>query len=93
MIPPSIRSLLLKRLHASHLGADCMLRRAREVVFWPGLTRDVKQFASSCDVCAAFQPKQQREPLMQYERGDSPWVKVGFDLFECDNKTYLVTVD
>lgn len=30
---------------------------------------------------------------MEHERGNSPWVKVGVDLFECDNRTYLVTVD
>ena len=93
LIPQSMRSVILKRLHASHLGADSMLRRAREVVFWPGLTGDVRQMAFSCDVCAAFQPHQHKEPLIQHERGDSPWVKVGVDLFECDGRTYLVTVD
>ena len=70
-----------------------MLRRAREVIFWPGLTGDIKQLAASCDVCAEFKPRQQKEPLIEHNRGDRPWVKIGIDLFECDNKTYLVTVD
>ena len=64
MIPQNVRSLLLRWLHVSHLGADSMLRRAREVLLWPGLTRDVKQLAVSCEVCAAFQPRQKKELLI-----------------------------
>ena len=93
IIPQSMRKMLLQRLHVSHLGADSMLRRAREIIYWPGLTHDVQRIARSCDVCSALQPRQQREPLVSHDRGDYPWVKVGVDLFECNGDMYLVTVD
>ena len=38
-------------------------------------------------------PHNQKETLRQHSNGQSPWVKVGIDLFELDGWQYLVTVD
>lgn len=36
---------------------------------------------------------QYREPLIQSQVPDRPWQKVGMDLFEWENKTYLLITD
>jgi hypothetical protein len=50
-IPKSQRRDVLKRLHASHQGVERTKRRARQTVFWPGITADIVNtflFVMSC---------------------------------------------
>ena len=82
-----------KRLHSAHLGYGSMLRRARELLYWPGMAQDIKQTAKHCEACQRMKPHNQKETLRQHSNGQSPWVKVGIDLFELDGRQYLVTVD
>jgi transposase InsO family protein len=82
-----------KRLHAAHLGYDSMLRRARELLFWPGMAQDIKQTADSCEACQQMKPCNQKETLIQHGESPRPWMKIGTDLFECDGRAYLLTVD
>ena len=35
IVPASMRTAMLKRVHASHLGVDRCKRRARDIIFWP----------------------------------------------------------
>lgn len=93
LVPVSLRSKMMKRLHAAHSGYDSMMRRAREAIFWPGMSQQVKQLAENCDVCQEFKPQNQRETLKQHEDGQVPWDKVAADLFEIKGRSYLTTVD
>ena len=82
-----------KRLHSAHLGYDNILRRARELLYWPGMAQDIKQTAEHCEACQRMKPHNQKEMLRQHSKGQSPWVKAGIDLFELDGRQHLVTVD
>ena len=83
----------MQQLHAAHLGAESMSRRARATVFWLGLNNDLKQMADNCRICQEHKPNNQREPLTQHEEGQYPREKCGVDLFECNGKMYLICVD
>jgi len=48
IIPSSMRRDLLTKLHAGHLGINSCLRRARDVVYWPGMSAQIRQFVGSC---------------------------------------------
>ena len=93
LIPPVMRSNIKKKLHSAHMGADSMIRRATQSVFWPGLRHEIKQMADSCEACAKFKPNNQKEPLKPQPVDDRPWSKVGVDLCELYGRTYLITVD
>ena len=93
IIPPALRTSIKKRLHSSHLGSESMLRRARNSVFWPRMSSDIKQMADACEICQQMKPKNIQEPLKQHVDGDEPWQKVGLDIFQIAGKHYLVTVD
>ena len=47
----SLRRDMLQRIHASHLGIDGCQRRARECLYWPRMSREVKDYVQQCDVC------------------------------------------
>ena len=93
VVPKSLRPEVLSRIHRSHIGVEGCLRRARESVFWPGMNTAVKNFVRQCETCRTFEISQQKETLHPHEVPDRPWSKVGVDLFETNNRHYLVTVD
>ena len=81
------------RLHTAHLGKDSMLQRARELIYWPGLTNEITQIAESCEVCMMTSRRQQKEPMIPHVRGNAAWQNVGTDIFTINNRNYLITVD
>uniref|UniRef100_A0ABM0MHB3 Uncharacterized protein K02A2.6-like n=1 Tax=Saccoglossus kowalevskii TaxID=10224 RepID=A0ABM0MHB3_SACKO len=84
---------MIARAHTSHLGPDACVRRARDVLFWPGMIGEITEKVKSCSTCNDFLAKQQKEPLMTHSIPNTPWSKVGQDLFMIYRENYLVTVD
>ena len=93
VVPKSLRPEILSKIHRSHIGVEGCLRRARESVYWPGMSAAVKNYVSQCEICRAHETSQQKEKLRPHEIPDRPWSKVAVDLFELNNRHYLVTVD
>ena len=93
VIPRNMRHLVKERQHSELLGYDSIMRRARDLVFWPGMSREIKQLADSCEICLEAKPRNQKETLSQHVPSDEPWEKIGVDLFTIANRDYLVTVD
>ena len=75
------------------MGTGSTLRRARTSLWWPGMNNQLKQFIATCEVCDAFQTKNQKETLISHEIPNRPWSKVGSDIFEWNKEHYLVLVD
>ncbi|KAK7105231.1 hypothetical protein V1264_016637 [Littorina saxatilis] len=93
VVPISMRHEMKTAVHSTHSGIDGCLKRARECLFWPGMSGDIKHFISSCEVCSTFQSANQPESLMPHDLPSRQWEKVGVDLFEFEGRNYLVTVD
>ncbi|KAI8493812.1 hypothetical protein Bbelb_281590 [Branchiostoma belcheri] len=93
VIPAELREEMIQKTHASHQGAEACIRRARETIFWPGMSAQLRERIGRCDVCRTYQPKQQREPLMPHPTPTTPWSRVSMDLMTLGNQHYLVTVD
>ena len=88
-----MRPKIKEKLHRSHIGIQGCLRRAREVVYWPNINRELEEFISKCETCNTFQPAQQKERLICHELPQRPWEKIGCDIFTFHNCEYLCTVD
>ena len=46
MIPQDLRQEMLEKLHLGHIGVQGTLRRAREILFWPGISNDINQYSA-----------------------------------------------
>ena len=55
IIPKAMKSEILSRVHSSHQGIASCLRKAKDIVFWPGMNVAIKEMVTSCSVCAEFQ--------------------------------------
>ena len=93
IIPSSLRSLMKRQIHAGHMGINSCLRRARESVYWPGMSGDVRQFIEACNTCRSFASKPPAEPMIMKEDPGQPFDHVATDLFSLRGKEYLITVD
>ena len=72
LIPKLMRRKMKERIHKSHIGVNGCLRRARECMYWPGMTAELKEFIAQCETCRQYEVKQQREPLMSHEIAECP---------------------
>ena len=93
VIPTSQRAECLKDLHARHLGEETTLLRARQTVFWPGISDDVRNAVKACDVCQEHKRAQQKEPLLSHDVPSLPWFKVAVDILEYRFHHYLLVAD
>ncbi|XP_028519732.1 uncharacterized protein K02A2.6 [Exaiptasia diaphana] len=57
IIPKAMRPEILSRIHSSHQGITSCIRKARDVVFWPNMSSDIKEIVDRCPVCAENQPQ------------------------------------
>jgi len=93
IVPANLRNQVLHIVHKGHFGIEKMQLRARETVFWPGISNEIMEIAKACEVCQIFSQSQQRETLMSHEIPQSPWEKIGIDFFEFQSQQYLLIVD
>ena len=93
VVPKALQAELLERIHEGHMGITKTLRRAREAVFWPGMSAAIIEKIENCSVCLENQPSQQRERLKPHEIPPLPWAKVGTDILHKNGHNYIIVVD
>ncbi|XP_064629246.1 uncharacterized protein K02A2.6-like [Lineus longissimus] len=93
IVPASMQKTMCSLVHSSHIGIDGCIGRAREALYWPGMTVEIKRKVSQCAVCREFETKQQKETLVNHEIPERPWQNIGTDLFDFEGKKFLITVD
>lgn len=93
VIPMSVKADMLAKIHRSHIGIQGCLRRAREVVYWPGMSKDVEDYVAKCTVCNSQPVEQGKEPMICHELPSRPGEKIAVDLFYLNGTDFMVTVD
>lgn len=93
IVPKKLRSDIINRVHYNHLGLEKTKSRAREIVYWPGLSKQIGDMIGNCKTCLKFQRSNAKETLHTSEIPDDPWETIGADLFKWQNKTYLLITD
>ena len=91
-IPVTEREAVLKKIHDGHLGETKCVRRAAEIVWWPGITMEIKNMVKACPICTEYR-RVPREPLLPSSFPANPWMKLGMDFCQWKGDMYLVIVD
>ena len=93
IIPRAMRPELTVRAHSSHQGIEACIRRAKDVVFWPAMSKDIQEAVEKCEVCAEFQNNSSKQPMQSHEIPGRPWSRVSSDLFTLNSRDYIVLAD
>lgn len=93
VIPKDLRPDILRKLHTGHWGIERTRRRARDTVFWPGISTHIQKMIENCEPCCKFQNSNPRETIMMHQVPDTPFERVGTDLFHYRGHDYLLVAD
>ena len=92
LTPSTLRRKVLEQIHDGHLGIEKCLLKARDSVFWPGISNDIRQTVEKCGICQASS----RAAKLVGNVSDVPphaWHTLGTDLFYWNKMDYLVIED
>lgn len=68
VIPKNLCADMKARIYFSHLGTESCLRSTHECICWPGMSTEVKQYISGCEICRKLDtPSQPYKSLMSHE--------------------------
>ena len=67
VVPATLRKELMAVTHASHIGVEGCIRRARDTLYWPRMATELKEYVFKCDVCLAHRSAPGKEPLQPHE--------------------------
>ena len=81
-----MRKEMLQKIHEGHLGTTKCKDRARRLLKWPRMSHDITDLISKCNTCLRHRNKQIKEPVMDHEKGEYPWQKLGTDIFCFEGK-------
>ncbi len=93
VVPGSMRTDILQKLHDGHQGLTKCRERANAAVWWPGLATELKNTVMSCRTCQEQRRAQTKEPLISTPLPDRPWKRIALDLCEHNKHNYLVISD
>jgi len=93
IVPKGMQTEMLCAIHSSHLGMEKCKRRARDVLYWPGMNSQIENAVSNCQTCNAYRRANTKEPLHSHPIPKRPWERVGIDLYELNSHNYLILVD
>ena len=92
VVPESLRTEILNKIHGAHQGITKCRERARQSVWWPKISKDLEKLVKNCPQCIKHQ-SQQVEPLIPTQLPSLPWQRVAADIFHWKGDNYLLIVD
>ena len=92
LIPSNMRFDVLDKIHQGHLGITKCRERAKQSVWWPGLSTQIQDMVQNCRTCAMHLVNKP-ELLVPTLFPERPWQTLATDFFRCENVGYLLVVD
>jgi hypothetical protein len=92
VIPDKLQKEILNKIHEGHQGISKCRQRAKQAVWWLGLSKQIEDLVKSCAKCIQTY-RNQKEQMIIEEIPERPWKKIGIDLFKFNSNWYLVMMD
>ena len=93
VVPKSLRSKMKAKYLAGHLGINSTLRHVQDLLYWPGMSTDVRNYVEICAVCASTPVKQPPEPVISRDVPERSWQRIGSDIMSFEGRTYVIITD
>ena len=93
VIPSALRTDMIVAVHIGHFGIEKTVGRARDIMFWPLMTKQITDHVLSCSICNRHKDSNTNEPLHPHDVPQRPWQNLSLDLFTWNNQEFMVLVD
>lgn len=93
IVPEALQAEMLQLIHTPHLGIEKSKSRARQLIYWPGMSEDIERMVAACKICQRHRASNQKEPMMAHETPSLPFQRIGMDLFEIEKHNFAVLGD
>ena len=93
IILKALRHEMLGRILTGHMGVQICKERARDVLFWPGMCKEIETMVEKCLTCQEYRNAQIKEPLRPHDIPVRPCQMVATDSFLWNNTNYVLVVD
>ena len=60
LIPTPMRKDMLERINQGHMGIEKSKRRARDILYWPGMNSEIQDKIARCGICQQHQKQNSR---------------------------------
>ena len=89
IVPKPLQQYTMDQIHQAIQRCQ---EYARCSIWWPGISSDIQE---KIQKCSTYSKKAipRKKPMICSKLPDSPWQKIGTDLFEIKGVTYLLVVD
>ena len=84
---------MIEAVHVGHMGVNKTLSRAKDVIFWPMMTKQITDHVLGCPLCLTHRASNVRESLKLHKVPQRPWQHIAADFFTFDGQDYLVTAN
>ena len=92
LIPSTLRWKVMEQIHDGHQSMEKCMLKARESVFWPGISDDIQETVEWCGICQST--SRAIKPVGNVSEVPShAWHTLGTDLFYWNKMDYLVIGD
>ena len=78
------------QLHSSHIGIGGCVRFAHEILYWPRMSAEIRDFVSRCPICETYHSAQACKELQPHELPLRFWQKIAADLLVIGQQTFLI---
>ena len=93
VVPKSLRKEMLNLIHFNHLGKEKCKNRAREILFWPLMNKEIDDIVDNCAICNKYRKGNVKETLINREVPDGPWETLGVGIFYYQGSSFLLIID
>ncbi len=92
-VPAALVPEALQLLHLGHPGTTGMCAKARQVLYWPGWTKDIRTHVQACIPCSETAAADRKPPFFLDAPPEHPGDHVAADHFQFRTECYLVLLD
>eukprot|EP00731_Ephydatia_muelleri_P022033 Em0014g624a len=93
VIPVNMQKDILSRVHCRHMGVVKCLQRAKDAVYWPGISKDIGDMIQKCETCLNMHNSNAKEPMTPGPTPNRLWDILATDLFNWDKQDYVLIVN
>ena len=93
IVSQALRKDIRAQIHEGYLGIERSKLRARDLVFWPGMSKQIEDRVTNCSTCEELRCSNPRETMLPHEIPQYPWQIMATDLFLWNAVSYIVAVD